>query len=138
LSRSDLVDLPHMSERDKQRLLRHALYLCQPSTNESFSIVIMEAWMVGAPVVVHGACPVTRHHVEQSRGGLYCSSMQDLAGVTKYFVAEGHTRERHAAAGAEYVRNQYSWRSVLERFDTVIECLFTAPSSISPEVASYE
>ena len=134
LSRSDIVDLPHMSERDKQRLLRHALYLCQPSTNESFSIVIMEAWMVGTPVVVHGACPVTRHHVEQSRGGLYCSSMQDLAGVTKYFLENEEARNRHAVAGAEYVRTEYSWSSVLRRFDTVVEELIgSIPATCSED-----
>ncbi len=123
LSRSDIVDLPHMSERDKQRLLRHALYLCQPSTNESFSIVIMEAWMVGTPVVVHGACAVTRHHVEQSRGGLYFSSAHDLAGVTNYFLSSADVRRSHAVAGADYVEREYAWLSVLKRFDTVLERL---------------
>ncbi len=120
LSRSDVIDLPHMSERDKQRLLRHALYLCQPSTNESFSIVIMEAWMVGTPVVVHGACPVTRHHVEESRGGLYFSSAEDLGGVTSYLLSDQEARHRHALAGADYVRKEYAWTSVMRRFDTVV------------------
>ena len=133
LSRSDIVDLPHMSERDKQRLLRHALYLCQPSTNESFSIVIMEAWMAGTPVVVHGACPVTRHHVEQSRGGLYFSSVHDLAGGTTYFLGSSEARSCHAMAGADYVRAQYSWSSVLRRFDTVMERLIGSGETISSE-----
>jgi glycosyltransferase involved in cell wall biosynthesis len=138
LSRPDIVDLPHMTERDKQRLLRHALYLCQPSTNESFSIVMMEAWMVGTPVVVHGACPVTRHHVEQSRGGLYFSSMQDLAGVTKYFLEHEEDRARHAELGAEYVGSEYSWSSVLRRFDTVLEGLLSDASRFSSESSFYE
>jgi glycosyltransferase involved in cell wall biosynthesis len=125
LSRDDVVDLPHMSERDKQRLLRHALYLCQPSTNESFSIVIMEAWMVGTPVVVHAACPVTRHHVEESKGGLYFSSAHDLAGVTKYLLNEPEARRQHAEAGAAYVASEYTWSSVLQRFDSALEQLFS-------------
>lgn len=138
LSRSDIVDLPHMSERDKQRLLRHALYLCQPSTNESFSIVIMEAWMVGTPVVVHGACPVTRHHVEQSRGGLYFSSAHDLAGVTNYFLSNPEARHSHAVAGAEYVRTEYSWSSVLRRFDEVVDRLIGVADPISREAFIHE
>ncbi|MEY4668210.1 MAG: hypothetical protein RL518_909 [Pseudomonadota bacterium] len=134
LSRSDIVDLPHMSERDKQRLLRHALYLCQPSTNESFSIVIMESWMVGTPVVVHGACAVTRHHAEQSRGGLYFSSAHDLAGVTNYLLGDGEARKAHAAAGLEYVEREYSWSSVLERFDAVVSKVLNP----SPEHLAHE
>ncbi len=133
LSREDIVDLPHVSERDKQRLLRHALYLCQPSTNESFSIVIMEAWMVGAPVVVHGACPVTRYHVEHSGGGLYFSSADDLAGVTNYFLRESNVRQVHAESGASYVRLEYSWSSVLSRFDTIVSNLILTKAGGSGE-----
>lgn len=136
LSRTDVVDLPHMSERDKQRLLRHALYLCQPSTNESFSIVIMEAWMVGTPVVVHAACPVTRHHVEESKGGLYFSSAHDLAGVTKYFLTDPAARRQHAEAGAAYVAHEYAWSSVVKRFDTALEQLFSRKDSPSKEPRS--
>lgn len=120
LHRGDVIDLPHLSERDKQRLLRHALYLCQPSTNESFSIVLMEAWMVGTPVVVHGECAVTKHHVLQSGGGLYISSPTDLAGVTRHFTEDAGCRAEFAARGRSYVESEFSWSSVLERFDRVI------------------
>jgi glycosyltransferase involved in cell wall biosynthesis len=123
LARKDIIDLPHLSERDKQRLLRHALFLCQPSTNESFSIVIMEAWMVGTPVVVHGECAVTRHHVEVSGGGLYFTSAEDLGGVTEYFLSNSERRVAHAQAGAEYVAREYSWSAVLSRFDRVVSSL---------------
>lgn len=133
LTRGDVIDLPHMSERDKQRLLHHALYLCQPSTNESFSIVIMEAWMVGTPVVVHGACSVTRHHVEESKGGLYFSSPHDLAGVTKYFLSNPQARKMHAQAGAEYVAREYSWSSVLKRFDATVNELLTEHNNLKAE-----
>lgn len=128
LVRKDIIDLPHLSERDKQRLLRHALYLCQPSTNESFSIVIMEAWMVGTPVVVHGECAVTRHHVEESGGGLYFTSAEDLGAVTDYFLSNSGRRAAHAQAGAEYVAREYSWSAVLSRFDAVVDSLLRSSS----------
>lgn len=131
LRRGDVIDLPHLSEQEKQRLLRHALYLCQPSTNESFSIVIMEAWMVNTPVVVHAACDVTRHHVEESRGGLFFSSSEDLAGVTNYFMKSPEQRISHASYGARYVRDRYSWSSVLERFDRVVEGFLSEPDTTS-------
>jgi glycosyltransferase involved in cell wall biosynthesis len=120
LSRGDVLDLPHLSERDKQRLLRHAIYLCQPSTNESFSIVLMEAWMVGTPVVVHGECAVTKHHVLQSGGGLYLSSPTDLAAVTQYFLENPAHRGEFAGRGRAYVEDQFSWSSVLDRFDQAL------------------
>jgi glycosyltransferase involved in cell wall biosynthesis len=118
--RDDVIDLPHVAEREKQRLLRHALYLCQPSTNESFSIVLMEAWMVGTPVVVHGECAVTRHHVVESCGGLYISSPSDLAGVTRFFSEDSRHRTEFADRGRIYVEREYSWDRVLSRFDQVV------------------
>jgi glycosyltransferase involved in cell wall biosynthesis len=118
--RNDVVDLPHVGEREKQRLLRHALYLCQPSTNESFSIVLMEAWMVGTPVVVHGECAVTKHHVVESGGGLYMSSPSDLAGVTQFFARDPNRRSEFAARGRDYVGSEFSWEAVLSRFDAVV------------------
>jgi glycosyltransferase involved in cell wall biosynthesis len=116
LERGDIIDLPHLSERDKQRVIKHALYLCQPSTNESFSIVLMEAWMLGTPVVVHGECPVTKHHVIESAGGLYISAASDLGGVTQFF-SESNNRDQFATRGLNYVNCEFSWEAVLKRFD---------------------
>jgi glycosyltransferase involved in cell wall biosynthesis len=121
LERGDIIDLPHLSERDKQRVIRHSLYLCQPSTNESFSIVLMEAWMLGTPVVVHGGCPVTKHHVMESAGGLYISSASDLGGVTSYLSQDSNIRSVFAARGLDYVKREFSWDAVLGRFDRVLE-----------------
>jgi glycosyltransferase involved in cell wall biosynthesis len=126
LSRGDIIDLPHLSEDEKRRLLRHALYLCQPSVNESFSIVLMEAWMVGTPVVVHGECAVTRHHVVESKGGLYFSSPTDLGGVTSYMLNYPDKRQEFAANGRAYVEREYAWEAVLDRFERVVEGIFAA------------
>jgi glycosyltransferase involved in cell wall biosynthesis len=126
LKRGDVVDLPHVSEVEKSRLLKHAGFLCQPSVNESFSIVLMEAWMLGTPVVVHGECPITKHHVVESGGGLYFSSAEDFAGVTRYLLAEPKQRALFAACGRQYVVDNYSWESVLRRFDQVVQGIFDA------------
>lgn len=123
-TRPDLLDLPHLSEGEKQRLLRHALYLCQPSRNESFSIVLMEAWMVGTPVVVHGACAVTRQHVVKSGGGLYFSSYSDLVGVTQHLLEHPDQRSIFAENGRQYVQQQYAWPAVVRRFDQVMAGFF--------------
>ena len=53
--------------------------MCQPSVNESFSIVLMEAWLAGTPVLVHARCPVTTHHVFQAGGGLAFEDFYEFA-----------------------------------------------------------
>ena len=54
-----------VDEPTKWGLLRGALALVSPSAFESFSIVLMEAWSVGTPVLVNGRCAVTRDHTLQ-------------------------------------------------------------------------
>ena len=127
--RGDIIDLDHVSERDKRRLLKHSIALCQPSTNESFSIVLMEAWLVGAPVIVHGGCPVTLHHVLESGGGLYFRNEDDFAQVVSELLMKPSLRCELAASGKSYVLDNYSWEAVLKRFDKAMVDVFSAQDS---------
>ncbi len=121
LERNDIVDLSQVSERDKHRLIRHALALCQPSTNESFSIVLMEAWLLGCPVIVNAGCPVTRYHAISSGGGLYFRDSEDFSLVTKELLNSKSLRNQLSSSGFEYVREMYSWSAVINRFDKVMD-----------------
>lgn len=126
LERSDIIDIGYLDERDKQRLIKFAICLCQPSTNESFSIVLMESWMLGTPVVVHGNCAVTRHHAVASGGGLYFTSEPEFAAVLERLITDPKLRLALSNAGAAYVQERYSWPAVLDRFDAVMESLEAA------------
>lgn len=119
LQRPDVMDISHVSEEDKRRLIRHSLSLIQPSTNESFSIVIMEAWLLKVPVLVHARCSVTRHHCEESGGGLYFGSPEDFSGVCTALM-DPSFRETLAKGGETYVKRKYDWNAVLGRFDAVM------------------
>ncbi|MBX7144087.1 MAG: glycosyltransferase family 4 protein [Oligoflexia bacterium] len=121
--RQDIVDVGHVTEDEKRRLIRHARALCQPSTNESFSIVLMEAWMLGTPVLVNAACEVTKHHVIESGGGLYFGSAADFAAVLGELSVSAELRNDLSAAGLDYVRTKYAWSEVLLRFDRVMQNL---------------
>jgi glycosyltransferase involved in cell wall biosynthesis len=119
--REDIIDLEHLSEHDKHRVIRHALALCQPSTNESFSIVLMEAWLLSVPVLVHGQCKVTKSHVIDSGGGLFFSDEEDFIAVVKRLASDRTLCSQLAASGFEYVKRRYSWDAVMERFDQAIK-----------------
>ncbi|MCO6431639.1 MAG: glycosyltransferase family 4 protein [Deltaproteobacteria bacterium] len=124
--REDIVDLSHLSERDKRAVIKHSLALVQPSVNESFSIVLMEAWQLKVPVLVDGGCAVTRHHVEQSGGGLYYEGAAEFAETVRLLLSDSGMRRKLAAGGKEYVAGYYSWDAVLARFDSVMEQFLNA------------
>lgn len=121
LSRNDIIDVPHLSEEKKQSLIKNALALVQPSTNESFSIVIMEAWLQSVPSLVHAHCAVTREHVIDANGGLYFSDASDLAAGLCYLLQHKEVVSTLGENGRQYVLNRYSWDAVMQRFDAACE-----------------
>jgi len=112
----DIRDLGFVSTDDKRNAYGAARLLCNPSVNESFSIVVMESWLCGTPVAVHAGCEVTRNHVESSKGGIYFSDYYEWEAGLKYLLERPELCSRMASAGAEFVRANCSWDVLLARF----------------------
>jgi glycosyltransferase involved in cell wall biosynthesis len=95
-------------------------FLVQPSFFESFSLVLMEAWLSGAPVLVNGECEVTLHHVLQSNGGLYFTSYGEFAETANLLLSDAILRRQLAAAGRDYVLANWTWPDTLRRFQNYV------------------
>jgi glycosyltransferase involved in cell wall biosynthesis len=115
------VYLGFVSERKKATLYRGALALCQPSLRESFSITIMEAWLAGRPVLVYEDCPVTKGHVQRSKGGLRFRTYEDFAGVLDWLQAHPELAARMGENGRRYVLSNYTWDVILDRFEKILQ-----------------
>jgi len=120
-ARSDIVALGFVSDEDKRDALAAATVVCQPSLWESFSIVLMEAWLAGRPVLVHGDCEVTRDHVRRSNGGLYYATFDEFAGTLDWLVAHPAERAQLGQQGRAYVQREYAWPRVIDRFRQVLQ-----------------
>jgi len=109
-----------VSERDKAEAYALALALCQPSLNESFSLVVMESWLAGRPVLVHGDCAVTRGHVQRSKGGLWFRTYEEFVGSIAWLKANPDLATRMGGNGREYVRRNYTWNAGVDRFERTV------------------
>jgi glycosyltransferase involved in cell wall biosynthesis len=105
-----------VDEATKWGLLAGAEMLVNPSPHEAFSIVMMEAWTAGLPVVVNGACAATREHCARSGGGLWFAGPGSFEAVIRRLDADPDLRARLAAGGAAYVERRFSWPSLIERY----------------------
>ena len=95
----------------------------QPSTNESFSRTIMEAWLAETVVVASGASDVVTWHCERSGGGLVYADELEL-GQCLRFVAEAPEKAAQLARkGRDYVLANYRWPSVLDAMERSLEGL---------------
>jgi glycosyltransferase involved in cell wall biosynthesis len=118
-----LVDLPRLSEDEKNAACAGALAVCQPSVNESFSIVLMEAWLQETPALVNARCPVTCHHVARSNGGLYFNDATEFAAEVDYLRGHRDDRRELGRQGRRYVVENYSWPTVLGRFQRALQAV---------------
>ncbi|MBL7662872.1 glycosyltransferase family 4 protein [bacterium] len=116
-----VIDLGFVSEQEKLDLMAGALALCQPSLNESFSIVMMEAWLTGVPVLVHAHSVVPREHVVNSNGGLYFANSREFVAVVSKLKSDPLLQESLGQNGKKYVEQVYAWEAVIERFSQALE-----------------
>ncbi len=123
----DIIDLGFVSKQDKYDAYAAAEVLIQPSVMESFSLVIMEAWLAGTPVMVHAGCAVTKEHVELSKGGLHFGDYPRFAEGLRILLERPQLREQMAQAGREYVLNNFSWPVVTARFVELLDRLAAEP-----------
>jgi glycosyltransferase involved in cell wall biosynthesis len=106
--------LGFVDDADKFDALAASELLIMPSYYESLSMVALEAWGLGKPVLANGRCDVLKGQCIRSNAGLYYESFAE-------FVETLSAIERHrwlagtlGRNGRQFFREHYDW-SVIER-----------------------
>ena len=109
------IDLGYLSEEEKQASIKDAIALINLSENESFSYVIMEAWLNKTPVIVSEYCPATRAHAIRSNGGcIVFNERSFIEALDK--LREPELNAKYAENGLNYVRTNYLIKHVANQF----------------------
>jgi glycosyltransferase involved in cell wall biosynthesis len=114
--KNDIIDLGFVSKHDKYDSFAAASLLCQPSINESFSIVIMESWLCLTPVLVHSKCAVTKDHCIKGNSGLYFENFEEFEGCINFYLNNSQLREKMAVNGKRYVEENFNWDRIIEKY----------------------
>ena len=89
------------SDEDKFDALAAADLLIMPSYFESLSMVALEAWALGRPVLANGRCDVLKGQCIRSNAGLYYESYEEFAETLYSLESNGPL---HARLGQERPR----------------------------------
>ena len=92
-----------------------------PPKNESFSLVIMESWLCGRPVLVHDHCEVTKNFARESNGGLYFEDYFEFEGCTDYFLNNKDIAGKMGQNGKNYVVRNFDWNVIIKRYREFFE-----------------
>ena len=103
-----------LDDVDKFDVMAGAEALIMPSQFESLSMVALEAWALGRPVLANGGCDVLRGQCLRSNGGLYYESYEEFAETLHVLEANRGLADALGDHGREYFRRHYSW-PVIER-----------------------
>lgn len=112
----DVIVTDTVDEATKHALVAGALVSISPSAMESFSMVILEAWVAGTPVLVNSRCGATVEHASRSGGGLWFEGYISFEAALDRLLADERLRARLANNGAKYTEEQFSWEAVIDRY----------------------
>ena len=112
----NILDLGYVDLQVKQDAYAAAEFFCNPSEMESFSIVIMESWLAGRPVLVNGKCAVTKDFAVRANAGLYYENYGEFAECARYLLEHPETAGKMGENGGAFVREQFSWEAITRKY----------------------
>lgn len=115
----DVVPVGFVPEEDKFDAMRAATVFVMPSLYESLSIVTLEAWAVGTPVLANGRCDVLRQQCRRSNGGLYYISGAEFDAALTRLLSSGELRRQLGRQGQSFVRRHYQWPHILSTYQKI-------------------
>lgn len=115
--------LGFMQDEDKFDALTGAEFLVIPSQFESLSMVTLEAWAVGKPVVANGRTEVLQGQCRRSNGGLWYSNYDEFKEILLLLHHSPELKEIMGRSGKTYFDTHYSWPVIEKKYLDIIEIL---------------
>jgi glycosyltransferase involved in cell wall biosynthesis len=125
--------LGYVSDQDKFDALAAADLLIMPSYFESLSMVALEAWALGRPVLANGRCDVLKGQCIRSNAGLYYESYEEFAETLYSLESNGPLHARLGANGRDYFTHHYAWPVIERKYLDMFRQLERSQPSAAPD-----
>lgn len=114
--REDVRHLGYLSDDEKFDAYAACDAFVLPSPMESLSIVTLEAWAMGKPVVCREVCEVVREMSRRANAGLWYGSYAEFAEVLDLLLGDRALGERLGRSGRAFVDRTFTWPIVVEKY----------------------
>jgi glycosyltransferase involved in cell wall biosynthesis len=112
-----------ISEAEKVAALGQCRLVVIPSPYESLSVIALEAWKLGVPVLANARCRVLAGQCQRSNGGLFYYGYAEFAEALALLLGRPDVGRILGAQGRAYVDAEYSWERVLGSLEGLFERL---------------
>jgi hypothetical protein len=120
--------LGYVDDRDKFDALAAAELLIMPSYFESLSMVALEAWALGKPVLANGRCDVLKGQCIRSNGGLYYDNFPEFLETLRAIDFTPSLAAALGRNGREYFNRHYAWDVIERKYLEMFERLKAEPA----------
>ena len=119
----DIPELPFLravgfvDETTKFDAIAAAEVALMPSALESLSIVLLESWSVGRPVLVTASSDVLVGQVQRANGGLWYGD--DAEFTAALHMLRGHIGDQLGESGRAFVERDYRWSRITSDYEAL-------------------
>ena len=125
--------LGYVSDQDKFDAMAAASVLVMPSYYESLSMVALEAWALGRPVLANAHCDVLVGQCLRSNAGLYYENAREFAGALHRLLSDERLSQTLGRNGREYYVRHYAWPVIEGKYLEMFERLMSQPPTYTME-----
>ncbi len=110
-----------LSESERLEALEAASVVIVPSPYESLSLLALEAFAVGTPVLANARSDVLTDHCQRSNAGLYYADRDEFVECLRVLMNDDPLRAAMGRNGRRYVKENYSWQVIGSKYDRLID-----------------
>lgn len=108
-----------LPDQERSHAVEAATVVVVPSPFESLSIIALEAFAAGTPVLANARSDVLVDHCRQSNAGLYYADRDEFVECLRLLMGDEKLRLAMGRNGREYVRRNYRWDIVMQKYERV-------------------
>ena len=106
-----------LSDQERLQALEAATIVVVPSPYESLSLLALESFAVGTPILANARSEVLVDHCQKSNAGLYYADRDEFVECLNLLVADHRLRTAMGRNGRAYVRKNYRWDVILAKYE---------------------
>jgi hypothetical protein len=118
-----------VEDQDKYDAMAAAEVLIMPSYLESLSMVALEAWAMGKPVLANAKCDVLQGQCVRSNAGLFYANYPEFAETLRAIDTTPSLQTALGRNGRTFFERHYAWPVIIKKYVDMLNQLARETSS---------